>query len=106
MLNATLKVLLGTVAVVFASALFITDAEAGRKGRASATTHKPFFMKVTPARRAAGGITSNSNAQNSGTQNEAPKKNKTFCGNGDQFTFWVQDENGNQVGETHHGCTD
>ena len=106
MFNATLKALLGTVAIVFASALFITDAEAGRKGRSSATTHKPFFLKVTPARRATGGITSNFNAQNTGTQNQAAGKNKPFCGNGEQFTYWEEDANGNQVGPTHYGCTD
>lgn len=102
MFNATLKVLLGTFAIVSAATTFSADADAGSKRKNSVSAAKPFFMKVAPTRPHFGKIKGSTN----GTQTQAAGKNKTFCGNGDQFTFYVEDENGKQVGPTHYGCTD
>ncbi len=97
------KLTLFTAASSLAITLFgaIPTAEAGKE---VFQRTKPHVNNVSSATRV------RPKTLTTGTQGQsatpAKGKNSTFCGNGDQFTYYEEDANGNQVGPTHYGCTD
>jgi hypothetical protein len=95
------KLTLVTAAVSIATAL-LGAMPAAEAGRATSQWAKPRinFGKVAVQPRF------RPKALTIGTQGQSAGKNSTFCGNGDQFTYYEQDANGKQVGPTHYGCTD